>query len=117
MNMQTFQIMILLLDAFIKLAPWRVVTEAMGRIRYEFCESLVRGVRLTIPAIVGLCVIAIASISGPVFAVGCFVGVIPPHVSRGGLVLSYAVSGFYLGAMVWGALWLRSRRHLLPLAI
>jgi hypothetical protein len=32
MNMQTIQIMILLLDSFIKLAPWRTVTETMDRI-------------------------------------------------------------------------------------
>jgi hypothetical protein len=32
MNMQTIQIMILLLDGFIKLAPWRIVTETMDRI-------------------------------------------------------------------------------------
>jgi hypothetical protein len=32
MNMQTIQIMILLLDSFIKLAPWRIVAETMDRI-------------------------------------------------------------------------------------
>jgi hypothetical protein len=32
MNMQSIQITILLLDSFIKLAPWRIVTEAMDRI-------------------------------------------------------------------------------------
>jgi hypothetical protein len=32
MNMQTVQIVILLLDGFIKLAPWRTVTETMDRI-------------------------------------------------------------------------------------
>jgi hypothetical protein len=31
MNMQTIQITILLLDSFIKLAPWRIVADAMGR--------------------------------------------------------------------------------------
>ncbi len=32
MNMQTIQIMILLLDSLVKLAPWRVVVEMMERI-------------------------------------------------------------------------------------
>jgi hypothetical protein len=31
MNMQNIQITILLLDSFIKLAPWRIVAGAMGR--------------------------------------------------------------------------------------
>jgi hypothetical protein len=31
MNMQTIQITILLLDSFIKLAPWRFITGAMDR--------------------------------------------------------------------------------------
>jgi hypothetical protein len=32
MNMQTIQIAILLLDSFIKLAPWRIVAETIDRI-------------------------------------------------------------------------------------
>jgi hypothetical protein len=32
MNMQTVQIVILLIDGFIKLVPWRTVTETMDRI-------------------------------------------------------------------------------------
>jgi len=42
MNMQTIQIMILSLDSFIKLAPWRIVTETMDRIGCSASESLAR---------------------------------------------------------------------------
>jgi hypothetical protein len=42
MNMQTIQIMILLLDSFIKLAPWRIVTETMDRIGCSASERLAR---------------------------------------------------------------------------
>ena len=42
MNMQTIQIMILLLDSCIKLAPWRIVTETVDRIGYSASESLAR---------------------------------------------------------------------------
>jgi hypothetical protein len=35
MNMQTIQIMILLLDSFIKLAPWRIVTKDDGSDRLQ----------------------------------------------------------------------------------
>jgi hypothetical protein len=50
MNMQTIQIMILLLDGFIKLAPWRTVTETMDRIGYAASESLVRSLGVALAA-------------------------------------------------------------------
>lgn len=46
MNMQTIQIMILLLDGFIKLAPWRIVTETVDRIGYGASKNLARGLRV-----------------------------------------------------------------------
>jgi hypothetical protein len=104
MNMQTIEIMILLLDGFIKLAPWRSVMEAIGRIVDREGKSLLSFSRAT-AVLAGLCVIAAASIFRPASMAGYFVGVIPPHVSRGSLVVSYLVSGFYLGAMLrrgWG---------------
>ena len=39
MNMQTIQMMILLLDSFIKLAPWRFVTEMTDRAGYDASEA------------------------------------------------------------------------------
>ena len=51
MNMQTIQIMILLLDSFIKLAPWRIVTEAMDRIGCSASESLARSLVVIAAAI------------------------------------------------------------------
>lgn len=104
MNMQTFQIMILLLDAFIKLAPWRTVTQALGRIGYGLSEGFIRGLKLATPAIAGLGLIAIASVFGPALA-GYVVGVVPPHVSRGGLAFSYIVSAFYIGVALWAGVW------------
>jgi hypothetical protein len=42
MNMQNIQILFLLVDTVIKLAPWRIVTETMQRIGYDANESLAR---------------------------------------------------------------------------
>jgi hypothetical protein len=53
MNMQTIQIVILLLDGFIKLAPWRTVTET-GGIGYSSGRSLARSLRLTITVFAGI---------------------------------------------------------------
>ena len=52
MNMQTIQIMILLLDSFIKLAPWRIVTETMDRIGCSASENLARSL-VVIAAVIG----------------------------------------------------------------
>jgi hypothetical protein len=42
MNMQNIQILFLLFDIVVKLAPWRIVTETMQRIGYDASESLAR---------------------------------------------------------------------------
>jgi hypothetical protein len=42
MNMQSIQVMILLLDSFIKLAPWRIFTETMARLGRSAIESPAR---------------------------------------------------------------------------
>ena len=101
MNIQTIQIMILLLDGFIKLAPWRVVMEAMGRIGYRLRQKPVRGPRLAVSAITGLGAAAMVSILGPAFFVGS------SHVSRDGLAFGYIACGFYVGLMLWIGSWLR----------
>lgn len=62
MNMQTIQIMILLLDSFIKLAPWRIVTETLDRIGCDASESLARSLVVIVAACAGLCMLPAASI-------------------------------------------------------
>jgi hypothetical protein len=61
MNMQTIQIVILLLDGLIKLAPWRIVTEAMDRIGYGVSESLARGLRIVAVSCADHCAVLMAS--------------------------------------------------------
>jgi hypothetical protein len=70
MNMQTIQIMILLLDSFIKLAPWRIVTETMDRIGCSASESLARSLVVIAAACAGLCVLPTASIFGLLLLIG-----------------------------------------------
>jgi hypothetical protein len=67
MNMQTIQIAILLLDTFIKLAPWRTVTEAMGRIGRVSSEGLARRFRFAVALFAGPGLIALAPIYAAVF--------------------------------------------------
>jgi hypothetical protein len=104
MNMQTIQIVVLLLDGLIKLAPWRIVTEAMDRIGYGAGESLARGLRIVAVSCADHCAVLMASIFGPLVLTGFFGGVIPSHVPLGSLVLSYVLFGFYFGAALWSGL-------------
>jgi hypothetical protein len=117
MNMQSIQILFLLIDSVIKLAPWRIVTETMRRIGYDASESLARS--LGTIAVVGalLYVFPPASIVGAVLPAGCFSGAMVSHMRIGAPLLSQTLSGVWLGLMVWGGLWFcrRSLRALMPL--
>ena len=105
MNMQTIQIMILLLDGFIKLAPWRIVTETKDRAGYGAGESLARGLRVVAVTCVGLCALPTTSIFGPLLPTSYFGGVVPSHVNPGNLVFSYVLFGLYFGVALWAGLW------------
>ena len=109
MNMQTIQIMILMLDSVIKLAPWRIVTEAMDRIGYGAGESLARALRIAAVSCADHCAVLMASIFGPLVLTRFFGGTIP-----GIPVLSHALFVFYFGAAVWSGLWWYGRPANVP---
>jgi hypothetical protein len=110
MNMQTIQIMILLLDSFIKLAPWRIVTETMDRIGCSASESLARSLVVIAAACAGLCALPTASVFGPLLLIGYVGAAIPLHMRPGSPLFSQIPFGFCLGVMVWSGLWLRDRK-------
>jgi hypothetical protein len=110
MNMQTIQIMILLLDGFIKLAPWRIVMEAMDRIGYVAGEGLARSLGVVAAACTGRCALPTTSVFEPLLLIGYFGGVVPSHIQTSSPLFSYMMFGFYLGAMVRGGIWLRDRQ-------
>lgn len=93
MNMQTIQIMILLLDGFIKMEPWRIVIEAMDRIGHGASEGLARSFGTIAAACAGLCALPVTT-----------------HLTIGTSPFGHILSGFYLGVMLWGGLWLRDRK-------
>jgi hypothetical protein len=117
MNMQNIQMLFLLFDSVIKLAPWRIVTETMQRIGYDASESLARS--LGTIAVVGalLCLFPPISIVKAALPAGRFGGAMVSHIRIGAPLLGQTLSGFWLGLMVWGGLWLyrRSSRALMPL--
>jgi hypothetical protein len=104
MNMQTIQIMILLLDSFIKLAPWRIVTETMDRIGCSASESLARSLVVIAAVCAGLCTLPTASILAPLLLI-CYVGAtVSLHLRTSGPLFSHVLFAFYLGVMLWSGL-------------
>ena len=117
MNMRTIQILFLLVDGIIKLAPWRIVTETMDRMGYGSSKTLAR----SLGAITLFCTVLYAvpptSILGAILLTGYLGGAMASHVRIGSPLFSHILFGLYLGLMVWGGLWLRDRslRALMPL--
>jgi len=56
------------------------------------------------------------SILGAILLTGYLGGAMASHVRIGSPLFSHILSGFYLGLMLWGGLWLRHRslRGLIP---
>ena len=93
MNMQTIQIMFLLLDSFIKLAPWRIITETMDRIGCCASESLARSLVAIAAACAGFCALPAASIFGPLLLIGYVGGAVPLHIEADSPLFTYIGSG------------------------
>lgn len=117
MNLQTIQILFLLIDSIIKLAPWRIVTEAMDRIGHGASESLARSLGVIAVSCAGLGALPPTPIIGPLLLTSYLGGAMASHVRPGSPLFSHILFGFYLGVMMWGGLWLRDRkpRALMPL--
>jgi hypothetical protein len=117
MNMQTIQILFLLFDGIVKLAPWRIVTETMDRIGYGANESLARSLSIVAVVCAGLFTFPPTLIFGAILLTGYVGGAMASHVRIGSPLFSHIMFGFYLGMMVWGGLWSRDGklRALMPL--
>jgi len=109
MNMQTIQILFLLIDSIIKLPPWRIVTDMMDRIGHGASESLARSLGVIAISFAGLCALPAIPIIGSLLLTG-YLGAMASHVRIGSPLFSHILFGFYLGVMAWGGLWLRDRK-------
>src|SRR3984893_4597163 len=109
-------IVFLLFDGAIKLVPWPVVTETMGRMGYGSSESFARTLGVITVACTVLYAIPPTSILGAVLLTGYLGGAMASHVRIDSPLFSHTLFGLYLGLMVWGGLWLRdgSLRDLIP---
>jgi hypothetical protein len=102
-------ILFLLFDGAIKLVPWPVVTETMDRIGYGSSETLARGLGIITIVCTVLYAIPPTSILGAILLTGYLGGAMASHLRIGSPLFSHILFGFYLGLMLWGALWLRDK--------
>jgi hypothetical protein len=102
-------VVFLLFDGAIKLVPWPIVMETMGKIGYGSSESLARSLGFITLACTILYAIPPTSILGAILLTGYLGGAVASHVRIGSPLFSHTLFGLYLGLMVWGGLWLRDR--------
>lgn len=117
MNMQNIQILFLLLDSIVMLAPWRVVTKAVARIGDAAGKHLARNLGIIAAICAVLHVFPPVSMSGAGLPVGDLTSAMVSHLRIGNPLISIMLFGCYLGVLLWGGLWLwrRSPRALMPL--
>jgi len=109
MNMHTIQILFLLLDSAIKLAPWRIVTETLDRIGYGASETILRILGIIAVSCAGLCGFPPIPVIGSLLLTSDL-GAMASYFRIGSPPFGHILFGFYLGAVTWGGLWLRDRK-------
>jgi hypothetical protein len=98
----------LLLDSVMKLMVAPPVLEASAQLGYP--GGLARGTGLLLLACVVAHVVPRSSILGAVLLTGYLGGAVAIHVRVGNPLFSHALFPVYVGAMIWGGLFLRDRR-------
>ena len=117
MNLQNIQILFLLLDSVIMLAPWRIVTKAVDRIGYAAGRRFARCLGIVAVVCAVLYVFPPVSTLGAILSASDLTSVVVSHLRIGNPLISITLFGCYLGVLLWGGLWLwrRSPRALMPL--
>jgi len=109
-------ILFMLFDGAIKLVPWPIVTETMDKMGYGSSETLARSLGIISIVCTLLYSFPPTSFVGAILLTGYLGGAVASHVRIGSPLFTHILFGIYLGAMVWGGLWLREGtvRAMLP---
>jgi hypothetical protein len=108
-------VLFMLMDVAIKWLRLPIVDESMVALGFQPGVGFWIGVLETILLI--LYVVPRTSVLGAILFMGVFGGAIAAHLRNGDPLLSHDLFGVYLGAIMWGGLWLRdpALRALFPL--
>lgn len=113
--LSTLVVIFLIFDGAIKLVPLQVVIDTMQGLGYPPEHARTIGV-ITLAATV-LYAIPRTSVLGAVLLTGLLGGAIATNLRAGTPIFSHLLFGVYLGALMWGGLYLRDARvrAILPL--
>jgi hypothetical protein len=100
----------MLFDGGIKLVPLDVVTETMAQIGWPSTPEMARGLGLLGLACAALYAIPRTAPIGAILLTGYLGGAIATQLRIDAPFFSHLLFGVYLGAMVWGGLFLRDSR-------
>ena len=103
-------ILLMIFDGVIKLIPLDIVTETSAAIGLPTSTAFARGLGILALVCTALYAFPKTSILGAVLLTGYFGGAILTHVRIGSPMFSHILFGVYLGAALWGGLWLREPR-------
>ncbi|MBX9651147.1 MAG: DoxX family protein [Xanthobacteraceae bacterium] len=101
---------LLTLDGAIKLVPLSVVTDTMAQLGWQSDVATARLLgTLTLGATL-LYALPRTAVLGAILLTAYLGGAVATHVRIGSPLFSHVLFGVYLGAMLWGGLWLRNLR-------
>lgn len=103
-------ILFLLMDGFIKLPPLPQVIETLQQLGYPATPTLARGLGVLSLLCTLLYAIPRTSVLGAILLTGLLGGAIASHLRAQSPIFSHLLFGVYIGALVWGGLYLRNAR-------
>ena len=103
-------ILFLVIDGAMKLAPFEVVIITSAQIGWPTDPGLWRLLGIILLGSTSLYAIPRTSLLGAILLTGYLGGAVASHVRIGSPLFSHVLFGVYLGAMLWGGLWLRDAR-------
>jgi hypothetical protein len=108
--LSTVLVILLLLDATMKLIPLQMVTDGSRAIGWPADPLTVRSLGVVLALATLLYAVPRTSVLGAVILTGYMGGAVATHVRVGDPLFTHVLFGVYLGVALWGGLWLRDPR-------
>jgi len=101
-------VLFLTIDGVSKLMQIAPVVEASARLGYP--DGVTGGIGIVVLVCAALYAIPRTAVIGAILLTGLLGGAIASHVRIGSPMFTHVLFGAYVGALAWGALWLRDER-------